>query len=251
MAQVTTESFQIRANEVDTRWKLRIPSLIHIMQEAAWNNAEMLGASVKDLQDQGISWVMTHMLLQINHLPRHRDRIFIETWPSGGRRSFVYRDYRIYDHSRKLIGQATSSWLVLDLKSRRMSRVTDWMQPIIRIPDKCTPLPRVEGKIPDINTIIGKKQFPVRWHDLDPNHHVSNSLYFQWAIESLPLELINRHELKAIKIIIRAESTLGDEIETCYDEIESNCFVHEIRSALDGKLLAQAQTWWQEAKTAV
>ena len=245
MAQVHTESFQIRANEVDTAWKLRIPSLIHIMQEAAWNNSEALGASVKDLQKKGISWVMTHMALEINHLPRHRDIVFVETWPSGSRRSFVYRDYRIYNQHKELIGQASSSWLVLDLKSRRMSRVPLDMESIIQVPEGCTPLPRVEGKLPDAQAETSKKQFPVRWHDLDPNNHVSNSYYFQWAIESLPDDFIQQNHIKAIKLLIRAESALGDEISLTYGSVNSASFVHEIRRVQDGKLLAQAQTWWE------
>ena len=57
-----------------------------------------------------------------------------------------------------------------------------------------------------------KKKFNVRYSDIDSNGHVNNVNYVEWAIESVPLEVVKNFNIERIKIIFEKESIYGDEV---------------------------------------
>ncbi|MCB0836485.1 MAG: acyl-ACP thioesterase [Bacteroidetes bacterium] len=244
MALATTEPHIARFHEVDPHHRLTLPSLLNFMQETANNNSGDLGASVRDLHEEGITWVMTRMKLEIFSMPMHQEKFFVETWPAGGARSFVYRDYRLYDWKKDLIGQASSTWLVFNIHSRQMVSVPERLVPLIESPEGHTPLERATGKIRAKQPFSSGKDILVRWHDQDANGHVNNSFYFQWILESLPPKHFADKVLKEIDIIIKAECQFGDQLNTRLSQESEHVFVHEIIRKNDKKLIAQARTEW-------
>ena len=245
MSKITREEYQIRAQEIDRHKRATVSAIISCMQEAAWNNAASLDASVYQLQEMGISWVLTRMKLEILRYPKHRDQIQVLTWPSGHERTFVYRDYRILDPEGSVMAQASSTWLVLDLNSRRMTRVPEEFHAIINQPAAIESLPRAKGNWRFPKEHLPPVRFPVRWHDLDLNGHVSNFVYFQWPLEALPGSFLEGHELAEIDLMIRAEGQQEDEIITIAAQTGELEFLHTIQRAEDGKELAKAKTKWR------
>lgn len=243
MALATTESYTVRAGEIDVNRQLTIPALISIMQNTAWNNAAQLDASVYQLQEIGITWVMNRMKLTILKLPRHEEQLFIETWPSGSHRNFIYRDYRVYDRNQMPIALATSTWLVLDIEERKMTYLPDHFMPRTLAPGGYIPLPRAGGKLsfPESH-MLGEKRFAVRWHELDPNGHVASSLYFQWALETLPQEILLNGNIREIDLLFRSEAGYGDSVMSRIAQLGDRSFAHEIVNVADKRLMAQVKT---------
>ena len=244
MALATTEPHIARFHEVDLHHKVTLPALLNFMQETANNNSGGLGASVAELHERNITWVMTRMKLEISRMPDHLEKFFVETWPAGSARSFVYRDYRMYDMAKNLIAKATSTWLVFNIKDRQMVKVPDDLAPLTAAPEGHTPLPRATGKIKPGPDLLNEKSLEVRWHDQDANGHVNNSFYFQWVLEAFSPGHFQNSRLKEIDIIIRAECQYGDTILSRLTQESDGVFVHEIIRKADEKLLAQAKTSW-------
>lgn len=242
MSLATTELHIIRANEVDINRRLTLPAMINLMQETAWSNTEDLSASVYHLQDLGLTWVVTRLKITIYDLPLHRKKVYVETWPSGTARAFVYRDYRVYSEQQKLLAEATSTWIVLDFVNRNISRLPEEMTPRTRVPEGYTPLPRATDRIVMPEKTLPGKRFSVRWHDLDPNGHVNNMLYFQWALEALPEISSRQGQVAEMDMIIRTECGYGDTILSRIGQESENVFVHEIVQESEGRILAQART---------
>ncbi|MEM7368809.1 MAG: acyl-ACP thioesterase domain-containing protein [Bacteroidota bacterium] len=244
MALATRETHTVRINEVDQNQNMTLSGLLQLMQETAWNNAEHLGASVYELQRHGISWVMARIKLDIFSYPRHRQQIQVETWPAGSQRSFVYRDYRVYDLEEHLMAQATSTWLVFDIHARKMTNIADFLLEKIVPPPKRIPLERASGrlKLPDQDT--GGVDISIRWHDLDPNGHVNNGQYLQWVIEALPNQLNSEQLVRTIDLQIRTECGAGEQILSVAQPTDPSTFIHGLWRQSDNKLIAQAKTIW-------
>lgn len=239
------EQFLIRAQDIDRYSRAKVSALIAYMQEVAWENAASLGASVTELQKQGISWVMTRIKLEIFRYPVHQETITVRSWPSGHERTFVYRDYFIYDETDALIAQASSTWLVFDMKTRRMIRVPEQFHGIIHPHPTVPPLPRAKDRLRITEEMEPGRQLNVRWHDLDSNDHVSNFLFFQWPLEALSPDWLASRQLQSIDLIIKAEVTWGDRILTAALPVAANEYLHQITRQADGKEVARALTKWR------
>ena len=241
-----TSHFTIRSNEIDYRGMVTMPALVSYMQEAAWENTRDLGISMYDLLERGLTWVLQRMRVEMFRYPKHGESITVETWASGRERVFLHRDFRIYTSEKVLLGQATSVWLVMDVVKRQLVSVPDFIMEVEVVPGQ-EPLPFAKGKLPQLQEAKYIQHMPVRWHDIDLNRHVTNTRYLQWALDTLPLEVLEQKQLQEIDIIFKAESILGDVIvsEAGIGDVES-ILLHSLTSQSTGKELVQAKTIWAE-----
>lgn len=237
--------FTVRSNEIDYRGQATLPALVSYMQEAAWENTRDLGISMYELLERGLTWVLQRMRVEMFRYPTHGDKLTVETWASGRERVFLHRDFRIYNEARELLGQATSVWLVMDVVKRQLVSVPDFILAVEVVPGR-EPLPFAKGKLPQLQEAQHEQQMPVRWHDIDLNRHVTNTRYLQWALDTLPLEVLEQKQLQEIDIIFKAESILGDTVvsATAPDTADANAYLHRLTSQESGKELVQAKTTW-------
>ncbi|MFK7921982.1 MAG: acyl-[acyl-carrier-protein] thioesterase [Bacteroidia bacterium] len=243
--KVTEQAFTVRANEVDRYNRATLSGIVSQMQEVAWLSAEELDAGVDRLQGMGISWVLIRFKLEVHRAPKLSEQIRVQSWPSGHEKSFVYRDYRVYDAAGELIVAATSTWLVFDLNSRKMTSVPEVFHAITQVPEGVEALPRARGRFQKPEGEPQNVEFPVRWHDLDANDHVSNFLFFQWPLEALSLDWLADRELVSLDLLIRAESVYGDTIISEAVPQAENTYYHQIKRKSDGRELARAQSRWR------
>ena len=89
------------------------------------------------------------------------------------------------------------------------------------------------------------KKYTVRYYDLDTNHHLTNSIYFDWMIDTLPREFLNSHTVKSIDISFKKEVQYGNqalaEVELDQDTLTS---YHLISN--QGEESALAEINWKE-----
>ncbi|WP_018476190.1 acyl-[acyl-carrier-protein] thioesterase [Pontibacter roseus] len=247
MKSTTGQSqFTVRSTETDQSGQATLPALVGYMQEAAWDNTATMGISMYELLEQGLTWVLQRMRIEVFRYPTHREGITVETWASGRERVFLHRDFRVYSAERELLGQATSVWLVMDVVKRQMVSVPDFITAIEVVPGQ-EALPFAKGKLPQLEEPKYEEQMPVRWHDIDLNRHVTNTRYLQWVLETLPVEVLEKQQLSEIDIVFKAESTLGDTILAAAGPAEeANSFLHRLSSTESGKELVQARTRWSQ-----
>ncbi|MCX2742197.1 acyl-[acyl-carrier-protein] thioesterase [Pontibacter anaerobius] len=242
--------FTVRSSQIDYRGQATLPALVSYMQEAAWHNTLDLGISMYELLERGLTWVLQRMRVEMFRYPGHNDRITVETWASGRERVFLHRDFRIYNQERELLGQATSVWLVMDVVKRQLVSVPDFILAVEVVPGS-EPLPFARGKLPQLQEAQHEQQVPVRWHDIDLNRHVTNTRYLQWALDTLPLDVLEQKQLRQVDIIFKAESILGDTVVSAAAPADENdhTYLHKLTSQESGKELVQAQTEWEDSET--
>lgn len=207
---------KIRTFETDSRGLLTSSSLLNILQYGAGKHADDLGWSVRSLHESGKTWVLQRFYVEIEKLPSDDEAITLTTYPTGAERILAYRDYKVENEAGELLVKATSSWVILDLESRRVVAVPDNVKDISEsFGPKITSLPASRitpfdpQNEPDENIT---HEFRVRRHDLDLNRHVNNVRYMEWAIESVPEAVFENKRLSTLDIVFKAECFYGDTV---------------------------------------
>ena len=186
-----TEQFTIRANEVDTSGKLTLPAICNFFQEVAGNNAKDLKFDITDMQQQNLTWVLHRMDINIKRKVQWRDTLHIETWPAAGDSLRAYRNYRIIDSKHQEIGNCLSYWMVMNLATRRPSRIPQEVLDL-RLSDKPHVTLVKNNRMKPFTMQGTEKEIIVRRADVDMNNHVNNVRYIEWMLETLDLEIVDK-----------------------------------------------------------
>jgi acyl-ACP thioesterase len=236
--------FTVQYYETDQHGFARPVALLNYLQAAAGDHAAQLGLAVKDLRQNGYTWVLSRVHLAMECYPRGGDAILIRTWPSARDNRFTVRDFELIDREGCLIGKATTSWAVLNLKTRRPVKLAGVLPPFPlnterALNDEFSTLPVVEKGEYEL-------RLPVLRGDLDINRHVNNTVYAGWVLETIPAEVDSGCRLVSIEIAFRAEALYGDIIvaRTAKADAE-NCYIHSVESERDGRELARLRTRWE------
>ncbi len=231
------ERFKIRATEVDFDQKATLPAICNLLQEVAGNHARELQFDITDLQENKLTWVLHRLCVKMDSYPDWREMITIQTWPSSGDGLRAYRDFLILDSDGNTIGKSLSYWLMMDIESRRPTRIP---KEILEMAPKNVDhvLPVSDARFAAIEGSASTQTYTVRKSDLDLNKHVNNVKYIEWALSSLP----DDRKINEIDIKFMAEAVLGDSIVAESkegDDSNSDAF-HQIRRKSDQKILALA-----------
>jgi len=239
------ERFTIRTYEIDNQKQATVPALVKLMHEAAMQQVIQLKLSVWDLEPENISWVLMRKYLQIERLPKLGETITIQTHPAGFEKFFTYRDYQVFDDDENRIAHSSSTWLLMDTQTRRMTRIPDF---ILDFSDQLPPpeacLPRPEDKLPPLEQVDIQQHFQVNWYDLDFNQHLNNALYVQWMLQTVPDDLLQNGQLKHLSVQYRAESHWKDQIIAETQQLSETHFLHRLKLQHSDKKLAFAETQW-------
>ncbi len=243
---VWKDTYRIRAYEVDPAGYASIQSLCNYLQESAGNHAHDLGVSVAQLLRNGLTWVLSRLRVEMDTYPGWQDDITVETWPSGVTGLLANREFLVSAGNGRPIARASSAWLVVDIERKKPVRVPPVIHDL-RIPERDLPLgpPPPAREAPE--SYEEEHLFKVRYSDLDMNQHVNNVRYVEWAVESVPSEVMTAGRIVSLDIQYRHETLYGDtvRIETAeWPDADRQAFFHRITRAGDTREAARAITRW-------
>lgn len=225
-----SEKFVIRCYEVGMNRTASIETIANLLQEVACNHAQSVGfstdgfATTPSMRKRRLIWVTTRMHIEIEEYPVWGDVVKIETWCQGEGKAGTRRDWLITDvASGRLIGRVTSTWVMMNQDSRRLSRITDDVReeyanhcpvlPRYAFPEENSSCLRKIPKLDDPAQHVRSGLMPRRG-DLDMNQHVNNVTYIGWILESMPPSVLDKHQLHTITLDYRRECKHGDSVES-------------------------------------
>lgn len=193
-------------------------------QELSNIHANQLGFGYGDLIDSNIIWVLSRLHVQFVRVPQWQEELTFETWHKGSNRLFGLRDYRAIDTTGKSVINATSSWLIIDHKSRKIQNInrclTNYHSSEMAMDAVVEPAPRLRS--PDSLQYSGTHK--VAYSDLDINGHTNNAKYFEWGVDALPYEIMKDVIITELTLNFNSESFPGELVEL-YTSIEPTLFV--------------------------
>lgn len=220
---------------IDLRGNLSIPSLFSLFQEVAWEHSSMEGFGFTQLQEQGLFWVLSRVYVEINQIPQWTDKIKLTTWHSGTDGVFALRDFTIHNHEGRKLISATSSWLVVDIETRRPKRPQS-----INMPFAETHPNRALNTNPQkVNQMSGEDfsstEVTSQLSDIDINGHINNTKYLEWVVNSFSSDLYAEHLVKSLQINFLSEGFLGETFTVKVAHSNRNKFLSEIIRKEDQK----------------
>lgn len=280
------EAFIVRCYEVGMNKTATVETIANLLQEVGCNHAQSVGfstdgfATTPTMRKLHLIWVTARMHIEIYCYPAWSDVVEIETWCQaegkiGTRRDFILKDYA----NGEVIGRATSKWVMMNMDTRKLERVSPQIaeEYLIYCPKTLRlAFPEENNKslkkIPKLDDPAqhSKPGLVPRRADLDMNQHVNNVTYIGWVLESMPQEIINTHELRSITLDYRREcqhddivdSLTSPELTNATDAIpqlkstngaplptrnEDDClqFLHLLRLSADGSEINRGRTEWR------
>jgi acyl-ACP thioesterase len=237
------EQGQIKGYDVDIHQNATIPAMVMMMQEAAMQHVLRIGVSAKELVKENLGWVLHQQYFEFFRQPSLGEKLIIQTNPTGLERIFTYRDFQMEDENEKVVAQASSSWILMDIETRKMAKYPTFISEMLQPSNDFEKLPRPPRMKFKIENPDFEKTFQVGFHDLDFNGHLSNFYYFKWMLDSMPSEFLKNNQLQSLQIRFKEECYLDDEVKVLIEKVNEKTYVNVLLK--NDKILAEGKTIWK------
>lgn len=196
----TTKTFDVRFSDCDHNSRLKLSSLFLFMEETAIADAEANGYGLWKMFKAGYTTVITRLKIRILHTPVWGEKLTVSTWAKEIYKDKVcIKDYSIMDSQGNNIAQATSSWLLVNLKTGKSENPANSPFPIPMHPEK-NALPEImEILEPGIEPNLVMQE-TAHYSDLDINKHVNHCRYVDWIMNALDMEEIKNRKVRSLQI---------------------------------------------------
>jgi acyl-ACP thioesterase len=115
------EALQVKMYECDFHGRWKPANFFRAIAEAAANHADKLGSGLQEMEAHGYYWVLSRLKIKFLRYPQQKEIVTIKTWPRMiAQKLFYLREFEILDKTENPLALATSAWLVIDTKSRRL-----------------------------------------------------------------------------------------------------------------------------------
>jgi medium-chain acyl-[acyl-carrier-protein] hydrolase len=202
----------VNAYDVDINNRLKLNTLFNFLQDVASSHAESLNLGYKDLIAHDLGWVLSWAKVKVEEYPQFGETIKIRTWPKCRHKLFSIRDFLIYNSSGKILFRVSTAWLLINVKTKRITDIKNLPQAIYYQPEKSA-LNDFPEKIISAKEKEIKFSKTIRYTDLDINQHVNNTRYIELALDCYSSEWHKKNLLNGLTASFTSESFYGDELE--------------------------------------
>lgn len=206
------ENITIPCYDTDAFWRLKPASFMNFAQEAAGRHAVYLGFGYDDLIKSNTAWILSRVHVEFIDTPKWREDITLTTWHKGLNRLFFLRDFILTDAQGRERVKATTSWLVLNLQTRRLVRDPKLIEEGTVCTDNVTEAPADKVVMPKDIEPEFVMEHKVAYSDIDTNGHTNNAMYMQWAMDALDYELASSRPVKEFTINFNHETKAGETV---------------------------------------
>ncbi|KAM7280855.1 hypothetical protein ACFE04_007989 [Oxalis oulophora] len=204
----------IRSSEVGVDKNATIECILNLLQETAINHLKTPGivgdgfGVTPGMLKNNLIWIVTKLTVEIDHYPTWDEVLEVDTWlrPSG--KNGVQKDWTIKNLiTGQILGRATSNWMMMNEKTRRLSKIPEEVKP--------------------------------KRSDIDMNYHVNNVKYSNWMLEVISETILEECQLSSITLEFRRECGVSETIQSlCQPEEDDGVMFakYEGENSLSGYL---------------
>lgn len=207
-----TEQYIIPCYDTDASWRLKPVSFMNYAQEMANRHAVILGFGYDDLIASKTAWVLSRMHIRFVKTPMWREKMTLTTWHKGLNRLFFLRDFQMRDEQGNVCVEATTSWIVLNLETRRFVRDPQLMDEGTTCSDDAIEQPADKVVMPKDIESEYVMDHVVSYSDVDMLGHTNNAMYMHWAMDAVGYELASTRPIKEFTINFNRETRPGEKV---------------------------------------
>lgn len=212
--------------QTDSSWRLKPASFMDLAQEAANSHAAILGFGYDDLIQSKTAWILSRVNIHFIKAPLWRDEVTLTTWHKGLERLFFIRDFIMTDKDGVECVKATSSWLVLNLETRRLVRDPELMDEGTTCSDSALEASAGKVQMPKDVEPEMVMEHTVAYSDVDMLGHTNNAMYMHWAMDAVDYALASSTPLKELTINFNKETKAGEIVRIFRSQVEKEDGLH-------------------------
>ncbi len=207
---------KVSYSRVDKNGQVPLHEIMNYFQDCTNFHSESLGAGVAHMEAVGKVWIIISYKIKINKPITLGQEIHIGTAPTKFDVLYASRQFFIKDSAGENLVQADSIWVLMDLRNRRPTRITEEDSQMYK-PEKEFFDITAERKIKFHGEKKKLPEFKVMKTYIDHNGHMNNADYLRAAEEFLP----DGYSWGELDIVYNKEALEG-EIVTPYLYKEKN-----------------------------
>ena len=243
---VYEQELRINAFECDYTHYWKPSAAYQHLTEIAGIHADNLGLGYEAMLEKNYFWVLSRLKLQFHTYPKHNEIIRVRTWPKTiQQKLFFIRDFEIENQAGKLLACASSAWLVIDSKNRRMIPTTRLDLDLPNIPER-NALDEPLEKIAIPEQTVEQFRTNADYSDLDILGHVNNGRYVEWIADSFALEVYKSKRPAYIQVNYISEVKPGEQVSIRTSNSNDCCTVIEGLNLNRDTRAFEAQVEWME-----
>ena len=250
MAKSFTKKYEIHYYEVNSKLRCKLSSIVNFIEDIGTQQSESLGGGIEYCAENNCGWVFYKYDIKMHRYPMFGETISITTQPVGFKKFYGLRKYMIIDEDGNLIGEGLALFFLIDIEKRRPIRIQKEQYEFYGV-DGDMDCDVSMDKIEKNDEEQYNKQFDIRYSDIDSNNHVNNVKYIEWALEAVPIDVINNYVIKRIKVMFEKETTYGENVSVSatvkeIDDVNLKSY-HTIRNG-EGIQLTLLEVEWEKPK---
>ncbi len=193
--------------------ELKIANIMNLLQDIAVEYALKLKISSQDLAQKNLFWIISRYQIEINGTANLNDNLTISITRGAHKRLYDLRWFKIETESKKEIVKALGSWVIINKKTGSPCHLDTFMTKNM-LCENSTDVKQFFDNLHVVQNIDYEQNFKIRTHDLDLNKHVNNATYVEWAVETLPEDILNTFTIKKINVTFLKESFFPGQVSS-------------------------------------
>ena len=243
MSEVRREGYKfcqdicVPCYDTDASFYLKPAAFMDMAQEIAYWAAQELGFGYDDLHIHHVAWVLSRMHFHFENPPKWRDDVTLYTWHKGADGLFYLRDFFLQDPEGNRFVTCTSSWVVIDERTRRLVRPEELQDRLSTggVDDA------IAERAPKVAMPRGVEPEPAGEHtvvysDVDIIGHTNNARYMVWAMDCIDYETVSGRRVRDAYINFNKETMPGTTVQLFRLKAEEDgALVWYVEGRVDGK----------------
>lgn len=222
---VLTEKFKIGLKDIGKNNEIKNVAILEFLEDIGGRHSDLAGYGVNDIVTTHLAWILLDWKLEIINRPKYGQELTIKTWGRDINKVFSYRDFEIYNENNDLCVIATSKWAVIDVRYKKLAKLTDEIMKKYQVEDKRLFKEKDIKRISIPENFERSIDYTVTRKDIDLNGHMHNLYYIDLAYEALPEEVYEKRPFDNVVINYKKEIKPNDKVECKYTKIDNKHIV--------------------------
>lgn len=203
--------FFLPASEVNAQREMPLSRIVTLIIDVATGHANQLGIGFDRMIQEGISWVLSRLTIDIAESPCVGHTYRMETWVENTSRLFSDRNFEMTDaETGRCVLRAHSTWMAINMATRRPGDLT----PIWEGKDLIDGRPfggERGGKL--LPLLAGEKEKTYRFavSDIDVNRHVTTRRYIDLMVDMWTLDHYEANRISRFEVAFKHEARYDEE----------------------------------------
>lgn len=227
--------FELRYTDTDNIDRLKLSSLLSLLEEAACSSADELGFGYEVLKQKNYGFILVNWYVELSRPIMLGEKLTVATWPIKPNRFAVFRDFELFVGNDK-VGVATSRWCLVNLENFSLLP-SDYIFNTEMTFNENRAVTFSSWRIPEIGLSEKRYSKTVAWSDYDHYNHVNNTKYADILLDAFSVEELSRSNIKNVQIKYVKQCKYGDVLDV--SRLEEGDGLWTVEGRVNGELRIQ------------